>query len=296
MSTLTPPRRVTDDAALTPLDERGRLLFKRDDLFQPYADVPVSGGKVRQARRLLDAHAARIRDEFGGVILSPLGVHSPHGVILTRVAREYGLRVVLFVGATTVERALLRHAMLRRAVKLGATLDASTGVAYEPALERTIERWRVEHGVGFVVRRFGLTSERERDAILGGTSAQVANLPDHVDRIVVAVGAGISAAAILLGVREHRPDVRVTCVQIAGYDRRDTINAIVGDDTGDYDWHTITGIPYARLVRAQVAPGFTLDPIYEAKAFLYARERGLLDERTCFWIVGDSNPVRQDAS
>lgn len=280
--------RVRDDEALTPIESHGRFLFKRDDLFQPYDDVRLSGGKVRQARALLRGQRERIESEFGGVVLTATGVHSPQGLIIARVAYELGLRCVLFVGATTRE-SVIRHAMIRRALEFDAELDVSARVAYESALAKAAERWRdANDGDGYFVR-FGINLEDDPDAILGSTAAQVANVPDDVERIVVAVGAGVTAAGILLGARESVPDATISLVQVAGYDRRDAIDRMSG--ALPYEWTSLEGIPYARHVRARVAPGLELDPIYEAKAFRWLEAR-FRDERVLFWIVGDSRFVR----
>jgi cysteine synthase len=285
----TLPRRVVDDEELTPFERRG-VWLKRDDLFQPYADVPLSGGKVRQARALLRRNAETIRDDFGGVVLTATGVHSPQGLIIARVALDFGFRCVLFVGATTTS-ALERHAMLATAVRrFGADLDTSARVAYEPALAAAQERWRERHdGRGYVVR-FGINLEDDPEAILGSTASQVANVPDSVERIVVPVGAGVTAAGVLLGARERAPDATIVAVQVAGYDRRDALDRMSGGLP--YEWHAIEGVPYARHVDAEVAPGVGLCPIYEAKVWRWLLERERVDERVAFWIVGDSRQVR----
>lgn len=284
---------VTDPDALTPVEQHGGRWYKRDDLFVPFDDVPLSGGKVRQAMRLLADERERIVDEFGGVVLTATGVHSPQGLIIARVAQSLDLDCVLFIGATTVGGALMRHAMLRRATLCGATLDASARVAYEPALVAAAERWRAEHdGAGYLVR-FGINLEHNPDAIIGTTAEQVANVPETVDTIVVAVGAGVTAAGVVIGAHRYLPHVRVCCVQIAGYDRREVIDRIV--DGRAYCWHTIEGVPYAKLVKRFVdsARGLVLDPVYEAKAYDWMLSQPALDgEHVCFWVVGDSRAVR----
>lgn len=280
---------IVDPDELTPVELHGRRWYKRDDLFQPYDDVPLSGGKVRQAIELLGHARERIVDEHGGVVLTTTGVHSPQGLIIARVARELGLKCVIFIGATSLSSALQRHPMLVRALRAGAEIDTSAGVAYETSLGREVERWRREHdGAGYFVR-FGINLEDDPDAIVGSTAAQCANLPD-VERIVIAVGAGITAAGIIIGAAEHRPEARVVCVQIAGYDRQPLIDRIV--DGLPYEWHTIKGIPYSRLVQRSTPAGLGLDPIYEAKAhdWMIVRERD--DESVAFWVVGDSSLVR----
>jgi 1-aminocyclopropane-1-carboxylate deaminase/D-cysteine desulfhydrase-like pyridoxal-dependent ACC family enzyme len=284
-------RLVRDADALTPMELHGGRWYKRDDLFMPYDDVPLSGGKVRQAIALLVHERERIVSDYGGVVLTATSVHSPQGLIIARVAHSLALDCVIFVGATTVGGALKRHAMLRRATLCGATLDARARVGYEPALMGAAKQWQAEHdGHGYLVK-FGINLEQHPDAIIGTTAAQVANLPHVVKTIVVPVGAGITAAGIILGAARFRPDVRVVCVQISGYDRRDTIDRIV--DGLEYDWHVIDDVPYSRLVKRAVDRDLTLDPIYEAKAYDWMLERPeLRGEHVCFWVVGDSRHVR----
>src|SRR4051812_42566523 len=86
---------------LTPCEQHDGAWYKRDDLFVPFDDVPLSGGKVRQAMALLGPNAAEIKRRHGGFVLTATGVHSPQGLIIARVAHEYGLRTVIFVGATS---------------------------------------------------------------------------------------------------------------------------------------------------------------------------------------------------
>jgi hypothetical protein len=277
---------------LTPVEQHGRRWYKRDDLYMPFDDVPLSGGKVRQAVLLLNNKRAEIVKDYGGMVLTATGVHSPQGLIIARVAQGLGLRCVLFVGATTTSSALMRHPMLVRALKAGAVLDSSAGVAYESALKTAADRWRIRHGLKGYFVRFGINLEDDPGAILDSTAEQVRNLPDDVKTIVVATGAGITGAGVILGAAKYRPEARVVLVQIAGYNRRLVVDRIVGDFV-DYDYVAIRGIPYSRLVHRSVERGFTLDPIYEAKAHDWMREQpGLDNERVCFWVVGDSSAVR----
>ena len=282
---------MIDADQLTPVEQyvHGGLLYKRDDLFEPFADVPLNGGKVRQAMLLLSNARERIVSQYGGVVLTATGVHSPQGLIIARVCRELDLQCVIFVGATTLGGALSRHAMLRHALAAGAMIDARARVAYEPALMRAAERWRAEHdGAGYVVR-FGINLEHDADAIIGSTAEQVRNVPSSVQRIVVPTGAGITAAGVIAGVERCGHGALVTVVQIAGYDRRELIERIVGN--AEYEYVALDGVPYSRHVKRSVGRGITLDPIYEAKAFDWCRAH-CARENTLFWIVGDSTRVR----
>jgi 1-aminocyclopropane-1-carboxylate deaminase/D-cysteine desulfhydrase-like pyridoxal-dependent ACC family enzyme len=132
---------VVDTAALTPWELRGGMWFKRDDLFRPFADIPLSGGKVRQAIALLTTMRQRILTNHGGVVLTGTGVHSPQGLIIARVAVGLGLRCVVFSSANDVSR----HVLLRRVLEVGAQVNTSAGTGYESALMAAMQRWQREH-------------------------------------------------------------------------------------------------------------------------------------------------------
>jgi len=283
---------VVDADELTPVQWHSSIAYKRDDLYLPFADVDLNGGKVRQAIKLVEANLPAIRKRYGSTLLTATGVHSPQGLIIARVAALFDLSCVLFIGATSVARALTGHPMLRAAVQLGATLDASARVAYEPALAKAVDSWRSAHsGAGFPIR-FGMNLDSDPAAIVGSTAAQCANIPDDIHTVVIPVGAGITAAGIITGCRTLRPAVqRIVCVQIAGYDRRPVIDRIT--PYRDYEFMSSRAYQYATHVRRYVAPRFPLDPIYEAKAHEYMIRRIPIErEHTLFWVVGDSGYVR----
>lgn len=280
---------IVDPDALTPVERHGHYWFKRDDRYLPYADLDISGGKVRQAQTLLRDRLDTIKGPYRGLVLTATSVHSPQGLIIARVAQEVGLRCRLFVGATT-EAGALRHRMMRTAVEhCRATLDASTKIGYDAAIVRTMHDYQANRREGFIVR-FGMNLDRDPRAILGTTAAQAANIPPQVSTVVVPVGSGITAAGILRGIAAHCPHVeRVVLVQIAGIERRPLIRKLTSHP---FEWHTSRAFVYSRAVHVQIAPGFVLDPIYEAKAFLEMRWLSLPRGRTLFWVVGDSGFVR----
>ncbi len=48
-------------AELTPIEEYDGVLYKRDDLFRPFPDEELNGGKVRQAINLIYQNLDLIR-------------------------------------------------------------------------------------------------------------------------------------------------------------------------------------------------------------------------------------------
>ena len=210
---------------------------------------------------------------------------------MARVANAFGFRCVVFVGAT---KDAMAHKMIRTAAGLtGTEIDAGCRIGYETALTSRIRKWQHDNGgAGFHVK-FGINWRSDPLAIIGTTADQCVNLPDEVDTVCISVGSGITAAGILLGVEKHCPQVRrVVCVQIAGYDRRETIRAIGGNFP--FEWHSTKRWPYSTHVRRSVG-NVALDPIYEAEALRRVRGRvglGTGAANVCHWLVGSSIAVR----
>lgn len=282
-------RAVRDVDELTPIDWHDGIAYKRDDLLLPFDDIDLSGGKVRQSLQLVRHKLDEIRQRHSSTLLTATGVHSPQGLIVARCAAHFELRCVVFIGATTRERALSQHRLMRETARF-ADIDDSTKIGYETAMRATVDKHHARHG-GYVVR-FGMNLDDDASAIVGSTAAQCRNVPPQITTVVIPVGAGITAAGVIDGVRTYCPNVdRIVCVQIAGYDRRKTIDRITRHH--DYDFVSSTAYPYARLVRRWVAPGFLLDPIYEAKAHEYMTKH-LQTPRgaTLFWVIGNSAFVR----
>lgn len=49
---------------LTPVENHNGLYIKRDDLYKPFGDNTVNGGKLRQCYKLVES----IKDKYDGVI------------------------------------------------------------------------------------------------------------------------------------------------------------------------------------------------------------------------------------
>ena len=77
---------------LTPVEENNGLYLKREDLFFPFTDCNLNGGKVRQCFELIRQNADKIRNEHNGLVGTASSVHSPQGYIVARCAAQFGFR------------------------------------------------------------------------------------------------------------------------------------------------------------------------------------------------------------
>jgi 1-aminocyclopropane-1-carboxylate deaminase/D-cysteine desulfhydrase-like pyridoxal-dependent ACC family enzyme len=270
--------------SMTPVEEKGSILFKRDDLFAPFSDVPLNGGKVRQALSVLTANADRIRRCFRGTVCTVSSVHSPQGYLIARCASSLGLRTVIGVGTSGgVEDVIERYPPFRLAVALGAEVIGLAKIGYNSVLQARLDRLATKHHwfrIGF-----GVNADLEVNA------RQVSNLPS-VDDLVIPCGSGGSAASILRGLsrmdRVKRPR-RVHVVQIAGMDRRKVINSPL-----PYEFVADRTYSYSRRVKVCYTD-LELDSVYESKAFNWLIRQDFKGI-TCFWVIGNFNKLREGLS
>ena len=71
----------------TPIDVENNIHFKREDLYAPYGDSFISGGKIRQCRDLVERNLDYIRESCGSTIATAASIHSPQSPIVASVGR-----------------------------------------------------------------------------------------------------------------------------------------------------------------------------------------------------------------
>lgn len=197
--------------ALTPVHRAGELTFKREDTFAPLGYGGVNGAKLRNHIFLAARRAAR---QPGSGVLYGVPVASPQIPMLGAVARHFGLRAVLALGASN-PRTAIRHETVRAAAWAGARFDFGARVAYGPALHAR-QRELLE-GVcrGFLnppafyvesaAPPVGSEEARELVEFHDTAALQVASIPEHITDLVIPCGSGNSTVGILHGLVQSPP-------------------------------------------------------------------------------------------
>lgn len=245
----------------TPVEHRGPYLLKRDDLYE-YAGV--RGGKVRSCRVL----AERAR---GGLVTAG-SRHSPQVEIVAAVGAHLGLPVRAHVpaGLTTPQ--------LENAEALGAELVRSrpghNSVIIARARADALAREWTEVPFGMECAEAVSAAREQAEALPAGS----------FERIVVAVGSGMTLAGITWALEELRPQPLVVGV-VVGADPNRRL------DRWAHPWWRawVNLVPaqagYHEHVRAELE-GVELDPVYEAKVLPWLEPGDLV------WLVG----CRKDAA
>lgn len=280
---------------LTPIEEYNGILFKRDDLYQPFDDIPLSGGKVRQAMKLVQNQLENIRKYNNNTVITGTSVNSPQGIIVARVAKEFGVDSILVFG-NTKQANLVKNNLTHNAMLYATRIDTKAGMAYDNVLTARVDELCEEEQKDYFFIKFGINLETDKDAIIDTVANQCANLPDDLDYLFVPAGSAIMLGGIIKGCRKFNKHPHIIGIQISGYDRDNTVvNILDGDVTYKYDFVIDHTYPYSKHLKIEIAPGFTLDPVYEAKAYEYMiKHYDLEGKKVLFWVVGDSNMVRNN--
>lgn len=258
--TVAQPAVVTEDymPELTPVERRGSVWLKRDDLFSV---AGVQGGKVRTCWRLAQRAVG---------LVTAGSRSSPQVNIVAHIAQRLGIpcRVHTPSGEPSPEVQAAIDAGAERLAHVPGHNSVIVARAREDAAAR---RW--------TEIPFGMECQAAVDA----NRTQVANLPADVQRLVVPVGSGMTLAGILWGLVDCGRTLPVLGV-VVGADPEKRL-----DRWAPPQWRQMVelvpaGVEYDEHVQADV-DGVVLDPVYEAKAVRFLRAGD------CLWCVG----IRQTA-
>lgn len=294
----------TDDPqALTPVELRNGLWYKREDLFR--FENGVNGSKLRACYHL----TARAILEGASTVVSAASVLSPQSAMGATVAARLGLETVTIVGGTTPEKAV-RHKSIAMAAEEGSRI-VSIPVGYNPALQSAANRL-VEANPGYWRLPYGITTSPDatlediRSFVKVG-AAQVANLPEGITTLVLPFGSGNTATGVLYGLAENRPSSleRVVLMTI-GPDRyawmEDRLARLGASLSGMQEDGLIIQQLHLHPTFAtygdrmpETLDGIVLHPTYEGKVVRYLNQEKpdwwtARDGRTLLWIVGGPLP------
>lgn len=287
---------VTNTQDLTPIEYHNNICFKRDDLYQPYEDLPINGSKVRQHQWIKDANASHIVTECDNKVYSALFLSSCQSAVIARVYRDLNTDVTIFHGGTNLE-SIKKNKIALNAVVNKAKIDVHLKSGYASVLKGEINK-RKESGEKFF--NVSLEEYAEQDAAMLWTTAhQVQNLP-KLDTLYVPSGSGLTLIGVLMGLLAYNiPVNKVVGLNISGRENSKILTTVCKytdrdiNDVLPFEFIQVPiTIPYHKRVKYTVDLGFSLDSIYEAKAYLKMLEIYNPEENNGFWVSGNMDPIR----
>jgi len=186
----------------TPVEAVNGRWYKREDAFAPLGYGGINGSKLRQLIHLLD-----VAPPAAGVVTGA-SVLSPQVSMAALTARHYRLPAVVVLGGTRPDTAM-RHPNVEIAAAAGAEFRF-VPVGYNPALQGAVRKLHDGDLAAHYWLRYGITNPdgdnaAEIAAFHAVGAAQVANLPDTVDTIVMTAGSCNSCASVLYGLTRNPP-------------------------------------------------------------------------------------------
>ena len=245
----------SDPQALTPIERRGRLWLKRDDLFHI---AGAYGGKARACYLL--ARGA----ELG--LVTAASRSSPQTSIVARIACHLGVKCRIHTpwGSATAD---IQDAESHGAERIG----------HRPGFNSVI-RARAEQDArlrGWTHIPFGMESA----VAVAMATRQAANLPGDCRRIVVPVGSALTLAGILWSLKTLGNAIPVVGV-VVGADPRKRLDRWAPEDWKKRVTLAPSPLDYGTPASVCEYEGLRLDPTYEAKCLPFTRESD------CLWVVG----------
>lgn len=246
---------------LTPVEQHGNFLVKRDDLF---TIAGQSGGKARTCYYLAT------QPGVVGIVTAGASA-SPQVCIVANVAKHLGLPCRVHVPARA-RQGLSAESLAAEAA--GATIIQHRGGYNNVIISRAKHDPHLQQGWREVP--FGMECQEAVEQ----TRLQVANIPKSTKRIVIPVGSGMSLCGMLHGLQ----DVGLGHVPVLGV----VVGAAPTKRLTKYApifWQSQltlvnAGLPYGAPAPNTMLGALQLDPIYEAKCLPFLEPDDLL------WVVG----------
>lgn len=269
---------------LTPVEKRGDIWFKRDDLFE-YAGM--KGGKVRTCLAyILDEMATRKNHRKRGIkgVISGGSRSSPQVQIVGTLATDLGLEARLHLPKgklpSYIEKACKGHIVKQWFPGYNHVISARVNEDTQTLNESGGNNEWLEIP-------FGMELEKAVDL----TAEQVKNLPfddPAFRRIVVPVGSGMTLAGIIEGLQLYGPTRSIPILGVVvGQDPSKRLDKWIPGRRGTNSWKDYVTLVNSEQDYHDPAPtpdtifkGIDLDPIYEAKTV------PLLEKGDLLWIVG----------
>lgn len=282
---------ITNPDELTPIEVHDGLYLKREDLYKPFGDYSVNGGKLRQCYKLVNS----IKDKYDGVI-SCCSIYSPQAPITSAVANSFNMKAIICYGGTN-ELRLQELPMPLISKQFGAELRIISKSGIHKILYNKAKQIALKENL-FVVD-YGFNIIDYPDIMYEAISSQVENIPDELDNLVITCGSGITTIGVLLGLKKYNKKVK-NIYLVATAPSRDKLikNTLflygIFPNYSIIDLFHMANFHYEDEVFEKI-DGIELHPNYEAKTFNWLKNNiDYKNEKTLLWIVGSKPNLKEE--
>ena len=283
---------------MTPVELRNGRYYKREDLYRN-DKYGVNGAKFRACRHLFQ----KAVDEGATAVVSASSVLSPQAAMAGVLAEEFGIDCTLVLGATK-ETTAPKHVSVAIALEAGASMNLDSKVAYNPVIQqkgnllsKELGAWQLPYGITTPAD----APADEVEAFLEVGGAQVCNLPEEIETLVIPFGSGNTATGVLYGLSQFTTPHALKRVVLVGVgpdrlqwmrSRLDYVGIAMDKLPFEIEHLPLHGwyADYADKM-PETADGIVMHPTYEGKVVRFLNESSFpwwdaRDGKTCMWIVG----------
>jgi 1-aminocyclopropane-1-carboxylate deaminase/D-cysteine desulfhydrase-like pyridoxal-dependent ACC family enzyme len=279
---------------LSPVEQHGKVYYKRDDLYMPYGVDGVNGGKVRQAQSILEHYQDHIRENCNGIVMTPTSVHSPQGSNVSMVAKHLGLKTICCIGGPydeTKVNNIIKHPHMKFSILSGGEIKVMCKHGMNNVIFARMKKLS-KINKGFVMQ-FGFVVEENPFIVIDPIADQCQNIPDGLDYLVVPTGSGLHMTGVLYGLHKYKKKVKEVIAVGVGPDRSKSINEKlvsmgVPQLQNKYKFVSLyKDIPYHKHIKETFGDTDEyMDTIYEGKAHRWVRENMDMKKKIGFWSIG----------
>jgi len=285
---------------ISPIEEYD-ILYKRDDLFSPFENG-VNGGKARQAISLIYNNLDHIRENCNNTIITATNIDSPQGIIISTVAKHFGVRSKVAFGYVGRDKdKLCKNHLVQKTIAAGGEIEIIANAPYTAAVNKALRE--VVSARKYFPIKFGINASDNADSIFGVIENQVQNIPKDLDLLIIPVGSGLIFSGILRGLLKYNLTPKRIIGILSGMDsskdieknltsygiKRNCQNSSILDFMGsetklEYEIHK-SDLKYHQ--KKYIDEPFSFDPIYEVKALLWYKKNIKETGKHLLWVVGN---------
>lgn len=253
---------ITNPYDMTPIEKKGNIYFKREDLFEING---VKGAKVKGCFLMVE----QAKKEGKKAITTAGSRHSPQINIASHIGDYFNIPVI----AHTPTGELFGEVL--DAQKKGAKIIQHRP-GYNSVIIKRAKDYAIENDCFYIP--FGMDCQEAVDA----TAYQVESLIPYlneIDRIVMVIGSGINFSGLLKGLKERNINKEVLGVRV-GKDPKPILNKYAPKEWEKMCTIIDSGMKYEKHSEFTNINGIEVDEIYEGKCIPFLKENDL------FWILG----------
>jgi 1-aminocyclopropane-1-carboxylate deaminase/D-cysteine desulfhydrase-like pyridoxal-dependent ACC family enzyme len=178
---------------LTPIQFIDNIYFKRDDLYVPFGEGTVNGGKLRQCMSLVSSN---LKNKKIDCIISGSSIHSPQNAIVSGVGNYFNIPTYIFIGGN-IDKNIKSNYLIKEVLKYNGILKESPS-GRNSVLLSNIKKFAKLFKNSLIIN-YGIDLYDYYQDIILSISNQCSNLDKYYDNLAITCGSSITSIGVIFG-------------------------------------------------------------------------------------------------